>query len=229
MSGPPLSSTPRTRLRRAKEKGRTEREELFAVLRAGLVAHLGVTLDGHPMVVPTLYGFDDEWLYLHGSVASRSLRTDAEVCVTVTLLDSLVLARSVFEHSINYRCAIMYGLPRRLTGAEKRYGLRLMTEHVAPGQWDYARQPSRKELAATTMLALPLTEASVKVRSGPPSDGASADAELDVWAGELPLTSRWQSPVPDPAGRGTMPGVPRHIEAMVGQLLGSPCSPMRRD
>jgi nitroimidazol reductase NimA-like FMN-containing flavoprotein (pyridoxamine 5'-phosphate oxidase superfamily) len=165
-----LSPTEPTRHRRLREQGRTDRAELFAVLRAGFIAHLGVLSDGGPMVVPTVYGFDDQHLFVHGSVASQSLAAgDSLACVTVTIVDGLVLARSVFEHAVNYRSAMIYGRPRIITDpAEKLTGLRCVSEHVAPGQWDYARQPSRKELAATRLLALPLDEASVKIRSGPP-------------------------------------------------------------
>jgi uncharacterized protein len=212
----PLSSTERTRHRRLREQGRTDRRDLLAVLASGLVAHLGVVNDGWPMVVPTSYGFDEETLYLHGSVASVSLRADSAVCVTITVADGLVLARSVFEHALNYRCAMIYGRPRIVTDpAELLTGLRLISEHMAPGQWDYARQPNKKELAATRLLALPLEEASVKVRTGPPDDADTEDAELGLWAGELPLAATWQPPVPDPA---LPPGtaVPPHIAARVG-------------
>ena len=155
------------------------------MLEAGLVAHLGVITGGWPMVVPTCTGSTADTLYLHGSVASQSLNTaGTPVCVTITLTDGLVLARSVFEHTINYRSAMIYGQPRLVTDpAERLAGLRTITEHVAPGQWDYARQPSRKELAAVRLLALPLDEASVKIRTGPPYDGDSPDAALGLWAG----------------------------------------------
>jgi uncharacterized protein len=216
----PLSSTERTRHRRLREQGRTDRSDLFAVLASGLVAHLGIVNDGWPMVVPTSYGFDDTTLYLHGSVASVSLSADSQVCVTITLADGLVLARSVFEHALNYRCAMIYGHPRIVTDpGEVLTGLRLLSEHMAPGQWDYARQPNKKELAATRLLALPLDEASVKIRTGPPEDADTPDAELGIWAGELPLASTWQQPVPDPA---LPPGiaVPPHIAARVGIQAG---------
>ncbi len=216
----PLSGTERTRHRRLREQGRTDRRELFAVLAAGLVAHLGVIRDGWPMVVPTSYGFDDANLYLHGSVASVSLRADSPVCVTITLADGLVLARSVFEHAVNYRSAMIYGHPRVVTDpGELSAGLRLLSEHMAPGQWDYVRRPSRKELAATRLLALPLAEASVKIRTGPPDDGDSPDARLGLWAGELPLVSAWQQPVPDP-GLPAGIAVPPHIAARSGTVLG---------
>src|SRR5258708_39570338 len=148
------------------------------MLDAGLVAHLGVITGGWPMVVPTVYGFTADTLNLHGWVASQSLSTaGAPVCVTITLTDGLVLARSMFEHTINYRSAMIYGRPRLVTDpAERLAGLRCIAEHVAPGQWDYARPPNRKELAAMRLLALSLDEASVKLRTGPPTAAASPDA-----------------------------------------------------
>jgi uncharacterized protein len=213
-----LSVTPRTRHRRLREQGRTGREDLNAVLAAGFVAHLGLPSADGIMVLPTVYGTDGQSLYLHGSVASQSLAATAPVCVTVTLIDGLVLARSVFEHAVNYRSAVIYAVPRIVTDpAEKLAGLRCISEHVAPGQWDYARQPSRKELAATRLLALALAEASVKVRTGPPDDADSPDGALGLWAGELPLTARWQEPVPDPALPPGRP-VPLHIQAMAGAV-----------
>src|ERR1700735_4546387 len=194
----PLSPTARTSLNRMREEGRTDRAALQAVLRAGFVAHLGIPVASGVMVVPTVYGFDQEQVYVHGSVASQSLAAGAEYCLTITVVDGLVLARSVFEHSVNYRCAMIYAVPRIVGApAEKLTGLRLVSEHLAPGQWDYARPPSGKELAATRLLALSLAEASVKISDGGPSDGDSPDAALGLWAGQLPLDTRWQPPVPD--------------------------------
>lgn len=211
-----LSSTPRTTLRRSREKGCTDRAALHAVLDATFVCHLGVVVDGSPMVVPTVYGHDDEHLYVHGSVASRSLAAGAMVCVTVTVVDALVLARSLFEHTVNYRSAMIYGVPAVLTGLdEKLAALRIITEHATPGQWDYARRPNRKELAATTLLAIPLAEASVKTRSGPPDDAGSPDAKLGLWAGELPLRSAWADPVADPALPPDI-SIPAHIAGRAG-------------
>ena len=216
-----LTVTDRTRLRRMRENGSTARADLDAVLGAGFICHLGVVVDGSPMVVPTVYGSTADTLYLHGSVASRSLSADPEatVCVTVTLVDSLVLARSVFEHSVNYRCAMVYGVPRRVTDPdEKLEGLRVLSEQAAPGQWDYARRPNNKELAATTLLALTLDEASVKISAGPPDDGDGPDAALGLWAGELPLVAAWGRPVPDPAlPDGT--AVPAHIADRTGTAV----------
>ncbi|MGW0878133.1 pyridoxamine 5'-phosphate oxidase family protein [Streptomyces sp. NPDC002671] len=215
-----LPQTDRTRHRRLREQGSLERAELEAILDAGFVCHLGVVIDGRPVVVPTVYGRDERWLYLHGSVASRSLAGDVPVCVTVTHVDGLVLARSVFEHGVNYRSAMIHGDARKVTDpSEKLEGLRRLTEHSAPGQWSYARSPSRKELAATTLLALSLEEASVKIRTGAPDDGDGPDASLGLWAGVLPLTAVWGTPVPDPA----LPpetAVPAHIARRAGTRHG---------
>lgn len=210
-----LSSTPRTRLRRKRERGRTDRRDLYEVLDAGIVCHLGAVVDGTPVVLPTGYGRDGDTLYLHGSTGNHALRAAAghEVCVTVTHLDGLVLARSVNHHSMNYRSAMIFGRARLLTGdAERLSALRAIVEHIAPGQWSAAREPSRKELAATAVLALPLGEASVKVRDGGVIDEPE-DYELDVWAGVIPVRTVFGAPEPDPALR---PGteVPWHVRAM---------------
>ena len=151
----------------------TDRDDLYAVLDAGLICHLGVIVYGAPRVLPTGYGRLGDTLYLHGSSANSTFMAGGghEVCVTVTHLDGLVCARSVFNHSMNYRSAMIFGVARLVTEADERMqALRAITEHLAPGQWSYARQPTKKELAATSVLALPLTEASVKIRTGGPSD-----------------------------------------------------------
>jgi uncharacterized protein len=215
---PRLSPSARTAHKRLREQGRSDRADLFAVLRAGFIAHLGVPTGQGVMVIPTVYGFDEDQAYVHGSVASRSLAADMpEVTLTVTIVDGLVLARSVFEHAVNYRSAMIYARPRVVDdAAEKLAGLRLVSEHLAPGQWDYVRQPNRKELAATRLLALSLAEASVKIRTGPPDDADSPDAELGLWAGELPLRTQWGHVVPDPAlPDGLAP--PPHISARAGK------------
>ncbi|MEU4097389.1 pyridoxamine 5'-phosphate oxidase family protein [Streptomyces sp. NPDC026673] len=217
--GRTLPVTERTRHRRLREQGSVSRDDLDAVLGAGFVCHLAVVVDGTPLALPTVYGYDAAagTLYLHGSVASRSLRpaSDAPVCVTVTHVDGLVLARSVFEHGVNYRSAMVLGVPRPVTDpAEKLHGLRVLTEQCARGQWDHARPPDRRELAATTLLALATDEASVKIRTGPPEDGDGPDAALPVWAGVLPLATAWGTPVPDPALRDGVP-LPPHLAALV--------------
>ena len=211
----PLSSSPRTTLHRLRERARTDRDDLYAVLDAGLICHLGVVIDGAPVVLPTGYGRIDDTLYLHGSSANRSLLAAAgqDVCVTVTLLDGLVCARSIFNHSMNYRSAVVLGPARLVTaGPERLDALRAVTEQLAPGQWDYARQPTRKELAATAVLALPLAEASVKVRTGPPHDEPE-DYQLGTWAGVIPAALTFGPPEPDPEVDPAAP-VPAHIAAL---------------
>ncbi|MCN9244312.1 pyridoxamine 5'-phosphate oxidase family protein [Streptomyces sp. RY43-2] len=215
-----LPQTELTRHRRLREQGSDRRADLDAILDAGFVCHLGVIVEGRPLVVPTVYGRDERVLYLHGSVASRSMAGGTPVCVTVTHVDGLVLARSVFEHGVNYRSAVIHGTARKVTDPdEKLEGLRRLTEHATPGQWTYARQPGRKELAATTLLALSLEEASVKIRTGAPDDGDGPDADLGIWAGTLPLTATWGAPEPDPLLPPDIP-VPAHLARREGTRHG---------
>jgi uncharacterized protein len=200
----PLSGTERTRVRRFPERAGSDRSSLYDILDAGRICHLGVIVDGSPRVIPTGYGRDGDTLYLHGSTGATSLRA-SEICVTVTHFDGLVLARSVFHHSMNYRSAVIYGRPRAVTDPEEKLaGLRAVVDQLTPGRWEVARLPNRKELAATAVLALPLDEASVKTRQGPPGDDEE-DYALDVWAGEVPVIQSFGSPVPDPRLR---PGIP---------------------
>jgi hypothetical protein len=212
-----LSATERTRLRRHSERGQTEYADLLAVLDAGMICHLGVVVNGAPLVLPTAYGRIGDTLYLHGSSANRSLHAadGHEVCVTVTHLDGLVCARAVFSHSVNYRCAVVFGTAHIVTDEDERLaGLRAVTEQLIPGRWDAVRSPTRKELAATSVLAVSLGEASVKIRTGPPGDEPE-DLDLPVWAGVVPMTMSFGVPEPDPALR---PGItpPDHIRARAG-------------
>ena len=211
----PLSPTPRSTVRRGAHRARTDRADLHAVLDAGLVCHLGIVLGGAPVVLPTGYGRLGDVLYLHGSTGAASLRGaagDVPVCVTVTLLDGVVHARSVFHFSMNYRSAVVHGVPRLVTDPDERLaGLRAITENIAPGAWDHARPPNRRELAATTVLALDLTEASVKVRTGPPLDDDEDVARADgPWAGVLPLHTVPAAPEPCPLLPDGTP-VPPHV------------------
>ncbi|GLW65418.1 hypothetical protein Arub01_36620 [Actinomadura rubrobrunea] len=212
MSTSPLSPTERTTVRRMRERARSERSALYEVLDSGMVCHLGIVIDGTPRVIPTGYGRVDDTLYVHGSTGSAGLRTapSQEICVTVTLVDGIVLGRSVVHHSMNYRSAMIYGVPRLLTDPEEKLaGLRAITEHIAPGQWTTARLPTRKELASVAVLALSLEEASVKTRTGGPKD-EEEDYALDVWAGVLPVRQTFGEPVPDDRLRPGIP-VPPHI------------------
>ncbi|WP_083885337.1 pyridoxamine 5'-phosphate oxidase family protein [Nocardia thailandica] len=202
----PLSPTPRTTLTRARERGRTERADLYPILDTGLVCHLGVLLGGTPLVVPTVYGRAGNTLYLHGSTGAGNLRAavGAEVSLTVTHVDGLVYARSAMHFSMNYRSAVVLGRADLVTDpAERLEALRVIVEHAAPGAWDRVRPPSRKEMAATMVLSLDLTEASVKVRTGGPRDDAEDIAAGGTWAGVLPLRQEWGAPVPsDDLGAG---------------------------
>jgi uncharacterized protein len=212
----PLSSTPRTTLRRHRERGMTDRDSLYAVLDAGLVCHLGVVSGGAPMVLPTAYGRDGDTLYLHGSSANGAFGAadGQQVCVTVTHLDGLVCARTVFHHSVNYRSAVVFGAATLVRDEDERWqALRVITDHLIPGRWAAARQPTRKEMAATAVLSVPLTEASVKIRTGMPQDDPE-EYELDVWAGVLPVAVTFGAPDPDPAMREEIP-LPAHIRDRV--------------
>jgi nitroimidazol reductase NimA-like FMN-containing flavoprotein (pyridoxamine 5'-phosphate oxidase superfamily) len=178
------------RVKREPQRGVYDRETIDAILDEALVCHLGFAVDGQPYVIPTLHARVGDRLYVHGSAASRMLRhaaSDVRICVTVTLLDGLVLARSVFNHSIDYRSVVVLGTPTLVEDVdEKREALRAFTEHVAPGRWEEARQPTDQELKATSILSVPLDEASAKIRSGPPEDEPE-DMDLPVWAGVVPI------------------------------------------
>ncbi|MGZ4139462.1 MAG: pyridoxamine 5'-phosphate oxidase family protein [Actinomycetota bacterium] len=188
-----------TRVRRLPERARYDRATLEAILDEALVCHLSTVLDGTPIVIPTMFARIDDRLYVHGSTGSRMMRAlskGALACVEVTLLDGLVLARSALHHSMNYRSVIAYGSFEQVQDAEKLRAMEALIERVAPGRWDDVRPPSPKELARTTILSLPLTEASAKVRSGMPIDDP-ADLELPVWAGVIPLVTERGTPIPD--------------------------------
>lgn len=219
----PLSATPRTTLHRLRERGRMDRADLDAVIDAGLVCHLGVVIDGVPVVLPTGYGRIGGDLFLHGSSANQSLLAAAgqQVCVTITLLDGLVCARAVFHHSMNYRSAVIFGPARLVTDAEEKLtALEAVTNHLVPGRWEHARTPTRKELAATAVIALPLAEASVKMRSGGPKDDPE-DYDSGIWAGVLPSALTFGPAEPDPALNGGVP-VPDHIAALADRPRGAP-------
>ena len=208
----PLSSTSRTILRRHRERAQADRAALYEVLDAGLICHFGVVADGDPVVLPTAYGREGDTLYLHGSSANGAFwaADGNRVCVTVTHLDGLVAARSVFSHSVNYRSAVIFGTATIVKDEDERWqALRLITDHLIPGRWAVARQPTAKEMAATSVLSLPLTEASVKVRTGMPGDEPEEEG-LDVWAGVLPISVTFGQPIPDPRLRPEIP-LPAHI------------------
>src|SRR2546423_11957721 len=188
------------RVRRHPERARYDRETVRAVLDEGLVCHLGFIVDGTPFVMPTMYARSGDVLYVHGSPASRMLRTAAgeyDVCLTVTLVDGLVLARSVFHHSMNYRSVVVLGRAVAVAGDEKDRGLHAITEHLVPGRWAEARPPTPVELRKTSVLRLEIVEASAKRRAGGPIDDDD-DLVLPVWARVLPCALAWDDPVGDP-------------------------------
>jgi nitroimidazol reductase NimA-like FMN-containing flavoprotein (pyridoxamine 5'-phosphate oxidase superfamily) len=195
-----FAPTERTQVRRLPKRAVYDREAVYRILDEGLVCHVGFAEAGRPVVIPTGFGRDGDTLYIHGSAVSRMVRNLAkgvDVCVTVTLLDGLVLARSAFHHSMNYRSVVIFGTARVVEEeATKREALRAFTEHIAPGRWSEVRLPTESELKATSVLAIPLEEVSAKVRSGPPLDDEE-DYALPVWAGVLPLKIRPEQPVPD--------------------------------
>jgi len=192
--------TPRTRLIREHERGVYDRAEVYKILDAGFICHVGFVQNGQPFVIPTGYGRNGDVLYLHGSAASRMLKEvnqGVPVCVTVTLLDGLVLARSIFNHSMNYRSVVILGSARVVDEpAEKLEALRRLSEHIIPERWQDTRFPNERELKATTILRLPIEEFSAKVRQGPVVDDAE-DMFYPTWAGILPLPVIPGTPIPD--------------------------------
>jgi hypothetical protein len=207
------TKTPRTKLRRLPKRGAHDRKTIDAILDDALVAHMGFVHDGQPFVIPTLHARVGDEVLVHGSSASRALRSLAEgapMCLTVTLIDGLVLARSAFHHSVNYRSVVLLGQARLLESKqEKEAALETFTERVAPGRWEHIRWPNAKELKATKVLALPIDEASAKVRTGPPGDD-DEDYAMDAWAGVVPLRTVAGAPEDDPLLRDGIP-VPEHV------------------
>jgi uncharacterized protein len=208
-----FSPTERTQVKRLPKRGKYDSETVYKILDEAFVCHVGFVADGQPYVIPTNFGRVGDTLYLHGSAASRMLRTVSEgipVCVTVTLVDGLVLARSAFHHSVNYRSVVILGTARLVSDpTEKMEALRLFTEHIMKGRWDEIRWPTEQEMKGTTVLALPLEEVSAKVRVGGPVDDEQ-DYSLPVWAGVLPLTTTTNAPIPDTRLKEGTP-VPNYI------------------
>jgi len=196
-----MKPTDRSQLRRLPKRGSHELKTIHEILDAGFLAHVGFNVNGQPFVIPTLFGRAGETLYLHGSAASRMLRelsTGVPACVTVTLVDGLVLARSAFHHSMNYRSVVAFGTARKIEDPiQKTEALRVVSDHLIAGRWEDVRAPYEQELKATSVLEFAMEEASAKIRSGPPVDDEE-DYALPMWAGVLPLTIRSGQPVPDP-------------------------------
>ena len=205
--------TVRTRVVREAQRGVYDRETAYRILDEGFICHIGFVVDGQPFVIPTAYGRAGDNLYIHGSAASRMLRQmdrGVPVCLTVTLLEGLVLARSIFNQSMNYRSVVVLGTAVAVRDErEKLEALKALSEHIIPGRWADARQPNDNELKATLVMRLPLTEFSAKVRTGPPLD-EKEDYELPVWAGVLPLELTPGAPVPDTKGEPKL-AVPEYL------------------
>jgi nitroimidazol reductase NimA-like FMN-containing flavoprotein (pyridoxamine 5'-phosphate oxidase superfamily) len=198
---PQFEKTERTRIRRMPKRASYDVAVVEAILAEGLYCHVGFSVDGQPYVIPTIYAHIEDRLYIHGSAASRMLGVIGErmpVCVTVTLLDGLVLARSGFHHSMNYRSVVVLGQATEVTDSdEKIAALKAIVDHVMVGRWEDVREPSTQELKATSVIRVPLEEVSAKIRTGPPVDDEE-DYQLDCWAGEVPLRLVPEQPVADP-------------------------------
>jgi uncharacterized protein len=197
----PYTPTARTRITREPQLGVYDRDAAYRILDEAFICHVGFSAQGQTYVIPTSYGRSGDYLYIHGSAASRTLKQMKQavpVCVTVTLLDGLVLARSVFNHSMNYRSVVILGTATAVEdGEEKMAALRLLSEHILPGRWDDARRPNQREINATLVLKLPIEEFSAKVRTGPPIDDED-DYSFATWAGVIPLEMVARDPIPDP-------------------------------
>ncbi len=205
--------TPRTRVTREPQRAVYDRDVVNQILDEAFLCHVGFAIEGQPFVIPMSYGRDRDVLYIHGAPASRMLRhlePGVPVCITVTLVDGLVLARSVFNHSMNYRSVIILGTAKLVDDPkEKLAALRALSEHILPNRWDDARQPNEKELKATSVLRLPINEFSAKVRVGPPVDDAE-DYSFPTWAGVIPLEMNSGAPIPDDRCKQKLPAYLKH-------------------
>jgi len=222
---PPTPSAPpsdRVRLRRRRERGSYDRGLIDAILDESLIAHLGIVQDGQPIVIPTLHARCGDVVYCHGSPAGRTLRAltaGAPACLTVTLLDELVLARSAMHHSANYRSVMLFGQATEVRGRDQKLAaFQAIVEHIVPGRWGDVRPPNEKELKATAVLAIPIEEASAKVRTGPPLDDEE-DYALGAWAGVIPLATEAREPRPDPRLRS---GIAAPLYASAYRRPGGP-------
>lgn len=198
MSSYPISD--RNKVNRVPKRGHYDRKTVYEILDAAKHCHLGFTVEGQPFVIPTLFGREGDKLYVHGAVQSRmllQLEKAPQACLTVTHIDGLVLARSAFHHSMNYRSAVVFGKLKKIEGAEaKNHALKVISDHLLPGRWEACREPSANELKATTVLEMEIEQASAKIRAGGPVD-APADYELPIWAGVLPYAFSIGTPMPD--------------------------------
>ena len=196
-----MAASEKIKVKRVPKRGSYDRETIYRILDKEFVCHVGFIHEGYPVVIPTLYGRQGDSIYLHGSMASRMMKNlsqGLEMCVTVTLINGLVLARSAFHHSANYESVVLFGKAIPVDDpVEKNEGLRLVSEHIIPGRWEECRQPNAKELKGTMLLKISIDEASAKIRVGGPVDDKE-DYDLDIWAGVLPIVKKYGNPVIDP-------------------------------
>ncbi len=208
-----IAPTGRTRVKRLPKRAAYDRDAIYSILDTALVCHVGFAIDGQPYVIPTLHVRIDDRLYIHGSAASRMLGAAADgtpLAITVTHIDGVVLARSAFHHSVNYRSAVILGIAKLVADpAEKLVVMKGLVDHVAPGRWNHIRHPNQKELAVTSVLSIPIMEASAKLRSGDPLDD-EADYALPIWAGQIPFATRALAPVADARLDASTP-IPVHV------------------
>ena len=190
----------RNKVKRVPKRGHYDQKTVYEVLDAGFVCHVGFVVNGQPFVIPTAYGREDDTIYIHGATKSRMMMAAGEgvpICITVTHLDGIVLARSAFHHSMNYRSVVVFGEAHEVEPDQKNHALYVISEQILKDRWEESRQPSEKELKATTVLAVKINEASAKIRTGPPSDD-KADYELPIWAGVIPMETVYREPLTDP-------------------------------
>jgi len=196
-----MNTAGRTRVKRVPSRGKYDKESIHSILDAHFLCHIGFVHEGYPVVIPTLYGRDNDNLYIHGASTSRmlkSLQKGIEISLAVTLVDGIVLARSAFHHSMNYRSVVLFGTAKLVTDPEEKLcALKVVSDQVLKDRWEEVRIPNEKELKVTAVLSIPIDEASAKVRTGPPIDDTE-DYGLDVWAGVIPLQFTMQEPEPDP-------------------------------
>lgn len=210
-----FEQTSRNKVKRIPKRGHYDRTTVHGILDDACVGHVGFSLEGQPFVIPTIYGRDGDTLYLHGATTSRmlvALQEGLPVCVTVTHIDGLVLARSAFHHSMNYRSVVVFGKARLVEGDEKLRALKVISDQILPGRWEEVRGPNAKELKATSVLALEIEQASAKIRTGPPGD-EKEDYELPIWAGVLPIKSVYGTPEEDPLAKKQL-DIPESIQGL---------------
>jgi len=214
-----LAKSQKNKIKRIPERGHYDRETIYEILDQGMICHVGIVVEKEPFIIPTLYARVNHEIVLHGAKASRLLKhvqNGHEVCVAVTLVDGIVLARSVFHHSINYRSVVLFGKGRKsIDITEKLQALKAISEKLISGRWGDARNPNEKELDATSVVAIQIEEASAKIRTGPPKDDEE-DYELPIWAGLVPLEQRWGVPIPDPRLRQNV-SLPDYIKVFASE------------